>query len=95
VSRPAARPVLRRCVACRALRDRSELWRVIRLAEGGLALDRGMGRSAYLCPSPACLEEARRRKRLQKGLRCPVPEAVLADLADRLAEAGGASVEAR
>ncbi|QPN64539.1 YlxR family protein [Synechococcus sp. CBW1004] len=91
----AARPVLRRCVACRVLRDRSELWRVIRLAQGGLALDRGMGRSAYLCPSRDCLEEARRRKRLQKGLRCPVPEAVLDGLAARLAEAGGASVEAR
>ena len=95
MSRPAARPVLRRCVACRALRDRSELWRVIRLAEGGLALDRGMGRSAYLCPSPDCLEEARRRKRLQKGLRCAVPDAVPTGLAARLVEAGGASVEAR
>lgn len=95
MSRPAARPVLRRCVACRALRDRSELWRVIRLAEGGLALDRGMGRSAYLCPSPDCLEEARRRKRLQKGLRCPVPDALLTGLGARLLEAGGASVEAR
>lgn len=95
MSGPAARPVLRRCVACRALRDRSELWRVIRLAEGGLALDRGMGRSAYLCPSAACLEEARRRKRLQKGLRCPVPDDLLAGLDARLADAGGASVEAR
>jgi predicted RNA-binding protein YlxR (DUF448 family) len=95
VSRPAARPVLRRCVACRALRDRSELWRVIRLAEGGLALDRGMGRSAYLCPSRDCLEEARRRKRLQKGLRCPVPDDLLAGLVARLATAGCASAEAR
>jgi predicted RNA-binding protein YlxR (DUF448 family) len=68
---------------------------VIRLAEGGLALDRGMGRSAYLCPSRACLEEARRRKRLQKGLRCPVPDALLAGLDARLEEVGGASVEAR
>lgn len=95
MSRPAARPVLRRCVACRALRDRSELWRVIRLVEGGLALDAGMGRSAYLCPCRPCLEEARRRKRLQKGLRCPVPDALLERLDARLAEAGGASAEAR
>ncbi len=95
MSRPAVRPVLRRCVACRVLRDRSELWRVIRLAQGGLALDRGMGRSAYLCRSRDCLEEARRRKRLQKGLRCAVPDNLLAGLASRLAEAGGASAEAR
>jgi predicted RNA-binding protein YlxR (DUF448 family) len=87
--------VLRRCVACRALRDRSELWRVIRLAEGGLALDQGMGRSAYLCPCSDCLEEARRRKRLQRGLRCAVPDALLDRLSDRLAGTAGASVEAR
>ena len=95
MSQGAARPVLRRCVACRSLRDRRELWRVIRLAEGGLALDRGMGRSAYLCPSRDCLEEARRRKRLQKGLRCQVPDALLASLDQRLAAAPGASAEAR
>ena len=91
----AGRPVLRRCVACRSLRDRRELWRVIRLAEGGLALDQGMGRSAYLCPQQACLEEARRRRRLQKGLRCPVPDALLDRLGARLPAGEGASVEAR
>ena len=37
------RCVLRRCVTCRELLDRQQLWRVIRLAEGGLALDQGMG----------------------------------------------------
>ena len=68
----AGRPVLRRCVACRALQDRRDLWRVVRLAGGGIALDRGMGRSAYLCPQQTCLEEARRRRRLQRALRCSV-----------------------
>ncbi|MFM7311585.1 MAG: YlxR family protein [Cyanobium sp.] len=95
MSPSARRAVLRRCVACRALRDRRDLWRLIRLAEGGLALDQGMGRSAYLCPTSACLEEARRRRRLQKGLRCPVPDSVLDRLGARLATGGGASAEAR
>ncbi len=78
------RPVLRRCAACRRLADRSLLWRVIRPAEGDLLLDRGMGRSAYLCRSAACLEEARRRRRLQRALRCPVPDAILVSLEKRL-----------
>ena len=89
------RPVLRRCVACRRLEDRQALWRVIRLAEGGLALDRGMGRSAYLCPTGACLEESRRRRRLQRALRCPVPDAILATLAQRLETDKPAGSEAR
>jgi predicted RNA-binding protein YlxR (DUF448 family) len=78
------RPVLRRCVACRQLKDRTDLWRLVRLAEGGLALDRGMGRSAYLCPHPDCLNEARRRRRLQRSLRCVVDEAILNSLEQRL-----------
>jgi uncharacterized protein len=82
------RPVLRRCVACRQLLDRSTLWRVIRLAGGGVTLDRGMGRSAYLCPNPACLQEARRRRRLQRALRCPLDESLLERLEQRLLAGG-------
>ena len=89
------RPVLRRCVACRQLFDREQLWRVIRLAAGGIALDQGMGRSAYLCPGAACVEEARRRKRLQRSLRCPVPEAVLETLERRLSSGQAGPSEAR
>jgi len=86
----SGRPVLRRCVACRELRDRRQLWRVIRLAGGdGLALDQGMGRSAYVCPCHACLEEARRRRRLQRALRCPVEDSVLEQLEQRLAPVSG------
>ena len=78
------RPVLRRCVACRQLLDRRQLWRVIRDHQDGVLLDEGMGRSAYLCPTEDCLNEARRRKRLQKALRCQVQDAVLEALDQRL-----------
>ena len=78
------RPILRRCVSCRQLLDRQQLWRVIRLADGGMALDQGMGRSAYLCPQLSCLEEARKRRRLQRALRCPLDERLLDVLMQRL-----------
>jgi len=80
----SGRPVLRRCVACRTLSDRRQRWRVIRRAEGGIVLDQGMGRSAYLCQRLCCLEDARRRRRLQKALRCPVNDTVLDALMQRL-----------
>jgi predicted RNA-binding protein YlxR (DUF448 family) len=80
----AGRPVLRRCVSCRRLRDRRQLWRVVRRADGSVGLDEGMGRSAYLCPELPCLEEARRRRRLQRGLRCAVDDAIMASLQARL-----------
>ena len=43
-----------------------------------------MGRSAYLCPTETCLDEARRRKRLNKALRCQVPDSLIAVLQERL-----------
>ena len=88
------RPVLRRCVACRQLQDRRFLWRVIRDHKDGVRVDIGMGRSAYLCQREACLEEARRRKKLQKALRCQVPDEVLAALEQRLRPATEVTAEA-
>ena len=90
----SARPILRRCVACRQLLDRRQLWRVIRDHQDGVLLDRGMGRSAYLCVEQNCLEEATRRKRLQKALRCQVPDDVLAALEQRLRDATDVTAEA-
>jgi predicted RNA-binding protein YlxR (DUF448 family) len=82
-------------VSCRELFDRSQLWRVIRLAEGGIALDQGMGRSAYLCPNRDCLDDARRRKRLQRALRCQVADSIVDALEERLPRGGASGSEAR
>ena len=89
------RPVLRRCVTCRQLLDRQQLWRVIRDHKEGVVLDEGMGRSAYLCPNEACLEEALRRKRLQKALRCQVPNSVVEVLQKRLNHSFDSAAEAK
>ena len=89
------KPVLRRCVSCRELLDRQQLWRIIRLAEGGIGLDQGMGRSAYLGPNQVCLEEAKRRKRLQRALRCQVAETIVETLEQRLNTSADPASEAR
>ena len=89
------RPVLRRCVTCRQLLDRQQLWRVIRDHQEGVVLDEGMGRSAYLCPNEGCLEEALRRKRLQKALRCQVPNSVVEVLQKRLNHSFDSAAEAK
>ncbi len=90
-----SRPVLRRCVACRELFDRSILWRVIRDHQDGVLLDQGMGRSAYLCRKESCLEEAQRRKRLPKALRCQVPDSAIEELRQRLKPNKESAAEAR
>ena len=64
------KPILRRCVACKRVLDRKLLLKVTRDFQNGVVLSGGVGRSAYLCPTEACFEEALKRKRLQKALRC-------------------------
>jgi len=88
------RPVLRRCIACRQLLNRQQLWRVIRDHQEGVVLDQGIGRSAYLCQNEACLDEAHRHKRLQKALRCQVPKSVVEVLRKRLNHTSESAAEA-
>jgi len=78
------RPILRRCVTCRKVLDRQQLLRVTRDFQNGVVLDGGMGRSAYLCPNEKCLEEAWKKKRLQKALRCEIQSSVINVLQKRL-----------
>ncbi len=87
--------VLRRCVACKKLLDRQQLWRVIRDHQDGVVLSFGMGRSAYLCPNEDCLDVAQRKKRLQKALRCKVPESVFEVLQKRLIQSNELATKAR
>ncbi len=80
------KPVVRRCVSCACLKDRTRMLRLVRLASGGLGLGQGFGRSAYVCRSRRCLQDARRRKRIQKSLRMPNHPAIDATLAAELAK---------
>ncbi|MXW40592.1 MAG: YlxR family protein [Synechococcus sp. SB0668_bin_15] len=78
------RPVVRRCVSCAHLKDRTRMLRLVRLADGKIGLGQGFGRSAYVCRSQRCLEDARRRKRVQKSLRIPNHPTIDATLAAEL-----------
>ncbi len=89
-----ASTVLRRCVSCRKVLDRQQLLKVTRDHQEGIVLQGGMGRSAYICPSEACLEDAWRRKRLQKALRCNVEFKVIDALQKQLNTCNDSYIEA-
>ena len=65
------RPVLRTCVGFRRVQDRRKLVRLALDPIEGLIIDppQARGRSAYLCPSVACLEKAWQRKVLARAFR--------------------------
>jgi predicted RNA-binding protein YlxR (DUF448 family) len=62
----------RTCIACRKVDPKRALVRVVRDAEGRVAIDttgKRAGRGAYLCHTPACWDLAIRRRGLERALR--------------------------
>ncbi len=62
----------RTCIACRRSDAKRGLLRLVRDADGRVALDpsgKRPGRGAYLCHDPACWEQALRRNGLARALR--------------------------
>jgi uncharacterized protein len=66
----------RRCISCRKIAPKSEFLRVVRLHPSHEIALTGMGRSAYICPTPTCLQAARKKDRLSRILKTPVPESI-------------------
>lgn len=70
----------RMCVGCREMKNKKELIRIVRTPEGAIEVDRTgkkAGRGAYICPTPECLKQAVKGKRLQKALEKEIPAELL------------------
>ena len=81
------KPNYRRCISCRVIAPKEELIRIVRVyPERKVQLDRGMGRSAYLCRTASCLRTARHKNRLGRSLKASVPEHIYQILSNRLAQ---------
>ncbi|MBE6555082.1 MAG: YlxR family protein [Ruminococcaceae bacterium] len=77
----------RQCLGCNERRAKSELLRVVRSPEGEVTLDftgKKSGRGAYICRNVACLEKARRTRRLSRSLECEIPDGVFAAMESEL-----------
>ena len=69
---PAKRAPQRTCVACRQVKDKKELVRLVRTPAGNVELDKAgkkEGRGAYICPAVDCWEKALKGKRLEHTLK--------------------------
>jgi predicted RNA-binding protein YlxR (DUF448 family) len=75
-------------VACRQVKAKRELIRVVRDAGGRLSVDlrgKAPGRGAYLCPDDACLERNIDDGSLGRALEMTIDEATKLRLRDELA----------
>ncbi|MGB3512290.1 MAG: YlxR family protein [Microcoleaceae cyanobacterium] len=75
----------RRCVSCKKLALKEDLWRVVRLSKSStVKLDEGEGRSAYICPESDCLKVAQKKNKLGRSLKAYVTAEIYQVLLERL-----------
>ena len=68
----AAHTPQRTCVACRNVKAKRELIRLVHTADSNVEIDTGgkkAGRGAYLCPARECWENGLKSNRLEHALR--------------------------
>ena len=77
----------RTCIACRQVRAKAELVRLVRGGDGQVMVDvsrAGAGRGAYACPTVGCLEQALAPARLARAFKSAVkpPRATAVEVAE-------------
>ena len=87
---------MRMCVACREMKPKKELIRVVRTPEGEIVADetgRKNGRGAYLCRAEACFNKAVKTRALERALEQPLSEAAAAYLRKVILDGGNEAVQ--
>ena len=78
---------LRKCNGCGEQKEKRELVRIVKNANGEISLDltgKAAGRGAYICPNAECLKKARKARRIEKAFECAVPSEVYDKLEEQL-----------
>ena len=68
---------MRQCVGCGEMKNKKEMMRVLKPAEGPIVLDmtgKKNGRGAYLCMTKECLQRARKSKGLERSFKMTIPD---------------------
>ena len=78
---------MRMCVGCLEMKEKRQLLRIVKNAEGQISFDRvgkAPGRGAYICRSAECLEKAVRQRQLERALETRIDESVFAQLMEEI-----------
>ena len=73
----------RKCIGCNNSKDKKELIRVVRNAEGEISIDmtgKKPGRGAYICNDIKCLKAAIKGKKLEKAFETSISAEIYARL---------------
>ncbi len=70
---------LRMCIACRELKQKREMLRVVKNAEGKVFIDfssKASGRGAYICDNAECIKKLKKQKLLNRVFSCEIEQSV-------------------
>lgn len=76
---------MRMCVACREMKPKKEMIRIVKSKEGEISLDmtgKAQGRGAYICRNEECFKKCRKTKALERAYET----AVAPEVYDRILE---------
>lgn len=83
---------MRMCIACKEMKPKKELIRIVKNQEGNISLDftgKANGRGAYICNDAACIEKCIKSRALNRAFECDVPLEVYEKIRDEYAKAKG------
>lgn len=75
--------VERMCVACREVKDKKELLRIVKDKEGNVSLDftgKKAGRGAYICDNPKCIDKCCKAKLLNRIFECEINQEIYQEI---------------
>ena len=82
---------LRQCVGCGEMKNKKEMIRILKTAEGDFTLDatgRKNGRGAYLCPDMECFWKAVKNHGLERSFKMAIPKEVYEALEKEMEQIG-------
>ena len=69
----------RMCVACREMKEKRKMFRVVKNAAGEIFADfsgKAAGRGAYICNNDECVKRLKKQRLLNKAFSAPVSDEV-------------------
>lgn len=78
---------LRMCVACREMKDKRELVRVVKDKDGNISFDptgKKNGRGAYICKDKACFEKLKKQKALNRAFKCNISDEIISSIEEEI-----------
>lgn len=67
----------RKCIVCGKNKEKKDLVRIVKNKEEGIILDttgRKNGRGAYICKDGSCIDEAKKKKKLDKVFKTEISD---------------------